>query len=150
MTYEALLELYKDQEVEIYEDNTLLKGLYLDNTVIINKTMTTTEKKCVLSEELGHYETTTGDILDQKVIENRKQERKARAWGYEKLLPLSKFIDAHKSRCQGGSELADFLDVTEEFLIEAIEYYKQKHGMFYHVDAKYCIIFEPLGVFEKL
>ena len=49
---------------------------------------TNTEKTCVLAEELGHYYTTTGDILDQSDTMNRKQEYRARLWGYNRLIGL--------------------------------------------------------------
>ena len=38
------------------------------------------EKASVLAEELGHYYTTVGNILDQEDAGNRKQEHKARTW----------------------------------------------------------------------
>lgn len=148
MTYE---ELMIDSDIDdIYELNMRTKGLYADGIIGISKHIeTTTEKACILAEEIGHYHTSHGDILDQTSIANRKQELRARAWGYEKLIPLHMIIEAHKARCHGRLELAEYLGVTEEFLIETIEYYKRKLGLFYRIDKKYIITFEPLGVFEQ-
>ena len=61
-----------------------IKGLYCNNTVAINKSISTqAEKSCVLAEELGHHYTTVGDIIDQTKASNRKQEYRARLYGYK-------------------------------------------------------------------
>lgn len=148
MTYE---ELIIDSNIDdIYELNMKTKGLYADGVIGISKHIeTTTEKACILAEEIGHYHTSHGDILDQKSITNRKQELRARAWAYEKMIPLSSIIKGYQAKCKNRDELAEYLDVTEEFLLETIEYYKRKLGLFYRIDEKYIITFEPLGVFEQ-
>ena len=57
---------------------------------------TSIEKACVLSEELGHYYTSSGDILNQHDLNNRKQEYKARLAAYDKMIGLKGIIDACK------------------------------------------------------
>ncbi len=148
MTYE---ELIIDSEIEdIYELDMKTKGLYADGIIGISKCIdTTTEKACILAEEIGHYHTTHGDILDQTNLSNRKQELRARAWAHEKMIPLSAIVEAHKAKCHGQTELAEYFDVTEEFLLETIEYYKRKLGLFYRIDKTYIIAFEPFGVLEQ-
>lgn len=47
--------------------------------------MTETEKKCIMAEELGHYYTGVGNILDQSSISNKKQEIHGRIHAYNKL-----------------------------------------------------------------
>lgn len=131
-----------------------IKGIYIETqkagVILVNKNIPTTiEKTCILAEELGHYYTSSGDITDQTDIRNRKQERRARAWAYEKLVPLSAFVDAHKMGIRNRHELAEHLDVIEDFLEQAIIYYKEKYGLFTIV-GKYTICFEPLGVLERL
>ena len=42
-----------------------------------------------LAEELGHHYTTVGDILDQTNVSNRKQERLARVWAYNRRIGLT-------------------------------------------------------------
>ena len=45
-------------------------------------------------------------------------------------------------------ETAEYLEVTEEFLLEALQYYKGKYGRYVTID-NYAIYFEPtLGVLE--
>ena len=62
--YEELVAEY-DQEVNIEERNMLNNGLYCDNIIWIKGTLTTAEKTSIVAEEIGHYKTTAGDILDQ-------------------------------------------------------------------------------------
>lgn len=127
---------------------TRLKGLYCDGTIALNKDMyIESEKTCVLAEELGHHYTTVGDIMDQTDVSNRKQERHARIWAYHKLLSLNDMIDSYKCGCRNRFEIAEHLNVTEKFLVDCLEYYKEKYGLYVRKD-KYLIYFEPLGVLE--
>ncbi|KYG88831.1 hypothetical protein A0U40_14100 [[Bacillus] sp. KCTC 13219] len=147
--YDNLLRECDNLEIEVYERKGMKnKGLYSDNVIWINKWIPSiVEKRCVLAEELGHYHTTVGNILDQTNIINRKQELKARGWAYEKLIPLSNIILAHKSHIINRYELAEFLNVTEEFLEAALDWYKSKYGLCVTID-NFTIYFEPLGVLE--
>lgn len=82
MTYEHLQLQYQQlniQELDLSEVSGL-RGLCVDNNIAIKKSLNQAEKACILAEELGHYYTTTGNILDQTNISNRKQERRARLW----------------------------------------------------------------------
>jgi hypothetical protein len=150
MTYEKLLSEAQYANVEVYEKNMrpTLKGLYSENIIWINKRIhTTIEKGCILAEELGHYHTSAGDIIDQTKLLNRKQEKRARNWAHARLFPLEKIVQAYKHGVKNRHELADFLDVTEVFLEEALNHYKEKHGLFTSIDGL-TIYFEPLGVLE--
>lgn len=124
--YETLMAECDDLIIE--ERPMKNSGLYGDGCIWINKNMTTAEKRCVLAEELGHHYTTVGDILDQSDVGNRKQERKARAWAYEKMLPLSSIRQAFIVGCREPWEIADYLDVDERFLREAMQYYEEVYG----------------------
>lgn len=124
-----------------------LKGLYCDGSIAIEKDMTSVEKACVLAEELGHYYTTVGNILDQTNAGNRKQERRARLWAYRKMFDLTDLVSAYKRGCRNRYEVAEYLGVTEEFLTEALCTYKEKYGVYAKID-RYVICFEPLGVLE--
>ena len=109
---------------------TRLKGLYCDGTIALNRDMyIESEKTCVLAEELGHHYTTVGDIMDQTDTANRKQERRARIWAYHKLLSLNDLVDSYKHGCQNQFEIAEHLNVTEEFLMDCLNYYKEKYGL---------------------
>lgn len=148
--YDALLMECDNLDIEVYEkDRMKNKGLYGDNVIWINKLLPSIiEKCCVLAEEIGHHHTTAGDIFDQSSVENRKQELRARAWAYERLIPFSKLIQAHNLHITNRFELADFLNVTEEFLDDALDWYKSKYGLYVSID-NFTVCFEPLGVIEK-
>ncbi|MEG0470735.1 MAG: ImmA/IrrE family metallo-endopeptidase [Solibacillus sp.] len=151
MNYEQLEEEIYQHDVEIYERYMppRIKGLYADNIIQLNKHIKThREKKCVLAEEFGHFHTSAGDILDQANPISHKQELIARRWAYNKLVPLPKIISAHEHYLSNHYELADYLDVTEEFLDDALSWYKSKYGLYTLVDD-YTLCFEPLGVLEK-
>lgn len=124
------------------------KGRIKGNRIAINKSLTEKEKKCIMAEELGHYYTAFGDILDQSSTPNRKQESRGRIMAYNKLIGLTGIIDSYNNHCQSLAESAEYLDVTEEFLLEALQYYKGKYGTCVTID-NYVIYFEPsLGVLE--
>lgn len=147
---ERLLALAEKHRLQVYEENLSerVRGLYGDNVIWLNKNIeTNTEKSCVLAEEIGHHLTTVGIIIDQGKLENRRQEKKARRWAYEELLPLSTFIEAYRTGVQSRYELAEFIGVTEEFLGQAIQHYKEKHGPYVTL-REYTICFEPLAVIE--
>lgn len=150
--YEELLN-DADQSNVIVTDKfdlsgTRLKGLYCDGTIALNSDMyIESEKACVLAEELGHHYTTIGDIMDQTDISNRKQERHARIWAYHKLLSLDDLIDSYKCGCHNRFEIAEHLNVTEEFLVDCLKYYKEKYGLYVRKD-NYLIYFEPLGIMD--
>lgn len=128
-----------------------IKGLYCNGTIgLSEKIETSTEKACVLTEELGHHYTTVGNILDLTDAQNRKQERQARLWAYNKQIGLAGIIRAFGAGCQDMHEIAEYLEVTEEFLHEAIECYRNKYGVFTTLD-NYVIYFIPhLTVGERI
>lgn len=151
MTYEDLLIKIEKEGIEYFENNYIgkMKGLYLDNTITINTNLDTkVEKRCVLAEELGHHYTSYGNILDQSKVENKKQERRARAWAYDRLIGVIGLVNAYKHGCRNRYEVAEYLNVSERFLEDAINYYREKYGLFYKID-NYVIYFEPLSVLES-
>lgn len=150
MNYEKLLIETENEGIEILENNYIvgMKGLYIDNIITVNSNIETSiEKKCVLIEELGHHHTSFGNIINQSIVNNRKQERKARAWGYERLVSMDKLVDAIRYGVRNRFELAEYIDVTEEYIEDVIKYYKEKYGFYYKYN-NYIIYFEPLAVFE--
>lgn len=142
--YEILLDEANDKglivkEKSLQSSNGRIKG----NRIAIRKDLkTTVEKACVLAEELGHYETTVGDILEMSSSWNRKQERQARLNGYNRMIGVFGIIRAYEAGCQAQHEIADFLNVTEEYLLECIECYRDKYGEMKSID-NYVVYFIP-------
>lgn len=151
MTYEKLLIEYNN--IVKVKDKPLqhgFKGLYRNGHVIIDSKLSTdAEKCCILAEELGHHYTSTGNIIDQSLIQNIKQENCARQWAYEKIVGIVDLINASNANVTDKFEMAEFLHVTVEFLDEAINYYKIKYGTHYQLN-NYLIRFEPTFGIMKL
>lgn len=151
--YEKLQEEAAALNIEV-EERVLkkrIKGLYGGKVIWINKNIdSSVEKACVLAEELGHFYTSVGDILDQSNISNIKQERRARSWAVHKLIPLERFIEAFKKGCRSRYEIAEFLEVTEEFLEQSLKFYSQKYGNEVQVDDEYVLFFNPLAVYKNI
>lgn len=125
-------------------------GRIKGNRIAIKHDLDETEKKCTLAEELGHYHTTVGDIIDQSSDSNRKQELRARLWSYNKLIGLHGIISCYKTGCQTAYDMAEHLGVTEEFLHEALQCYRSKYGIYTRFD-NYVVYFEPtLSVLELI
>ena len=151
MNYEQLLTA-ADQEGLAVKEHPLTDhdGLLRGNRIAIRKDIETqAEKSCVLAEELGHYYTSSGNILDQTDIINRKQEYRARFYGYNLKIGLTGLIRAYEAGCRNFFEMAEFLDATEEYLKEAIQCYKSKYGICAVVD-NYIIYFEPFAVIKLI
>ena len=143
MEYDALLDeanaegiSVKERPFKTYDGRLKGKDIYL------RKDMNTTEKTCVLAEEMGHHYTTVGNILNMESIQNRKQERQARLHGYNRLIGLVGLIEAYEHGCQNRYEIAEFLEVTDEFLEDCINCYRDKYGIYTTVD-NYIIYFIP-------
>lgn len=151
MKYDVLLndantEGLKIKERPFHTYDGRIKG----NNIYLRKDMNTAEKTCVLAEELGHHHTSVGNILDMDDMRNRKQERQARLWGYNRLIGLSGIISAFRAGCQNRYEIAELLDITEEYLQECIDCYRDKYGVYTEID-NYIIYFIPnLAVMEKV
>ncbi len=132
MKYEMLLDEADSENIRVIENakfKSRSDGLINGNVIGINRNVRSTRKRaCILAEEIGHYCTTVGNILDQSDAGNRKQEFRARLWAYDKLIGLDGIINAYQHGCENLSETAEYLEVTEEFLIETLHTYKNKYG----------------------
>ena len=149
MTYEQLLTA-ADQEGLLVKEHSLINhdGLISGRRIAIRRNIKTQAgKSCVLAEEIGHHCTSSGDILDQNDIMNRKQEYRARLYGYNLKIGLTGLIRGYEEGCQNLYEMAECLDVTVEYLQAAIDCYHAKYGQYTAVD-NYMINFEPFAVMK--
>ena len=58
------------------------------------------------------------------------------------MIGIYGIVSAYKAGCRNLYEMADHLDVTEEYLKEALDAYRSKYGVYTKVD-NYVIYFEP-------
>lgn len=151
-TYEKLLQQASDENISVHESFDLngdgnpdkrISGLYIDGNVALDKSLKTTiEKSCVLAEELGHHYTSVGNIIDMSDTWNRKQERQARLNGYNRMVGLYGIVKAYKAGCHSLHEAAEELHVTEKYLQECLNCYRDKYGVYTTFD-NYIIYFIP-------
>jgi Zn-dependent peptidase ImmA (M78 family) len=133
---DMLFEIASENDISIEYVNfpANIQGLYfkdegIDPVIGINKNITSDQRlfTCVLAEELGHHFTTVGDCAAEyysysdRLIVNKK-ETLALKWATERLLPIEEIVQAIKSRIFEFSDMASFLQVTEQFLLKRFEF----------------------------
>ncbi len=146
--YDLLLEMAERNDITVCEKHfkSDAKGLCKGSKIGISKELSYHEKACVLAEELGHYFTTVGNILDLSNTNNRKQEWKARVWGYTHLIRIEDLIEPILEGCSNIFEVADFLEITVECLLEIIHTFRERYGVIYTV-GEYKIVFNDCGYY---
>lgn len=150
MLYDEI-EKNKIEVIEAKLPTKKLKGLYSDDIIFIDNSIKhKADINCVLAEELGHHYTTSGNILQCDTLNSQKQEQKARDWAINRLISLDDLIIAVAvKKATDMAELAEILEVTEDFLLNAIEYYQRKYGL-YTNHKGYKITFNPYLNVEKI
>lgn len=106
-----------------------LEGLNSCDQVFIDPSLNKKNQTEVIAEEIAHYETTVGDISDQSIISNRKQETKARCIATELVITLDGLINCFENNILSLTELSDYFEVSEKFVLRAIDFYRIKRGL---------------------
>ena len=70
------------------------EGLICNRTILIDPRLSEMRKAAVLAEELGHFMTSVGNIIDCRDANNSRQEAKARLWSYRRLIDPAKLAEA--------------------------------------------------------
>ncbi len=127
---EQLIAEFEDDLTFEFDKNmpNSLAGLIVDKTVYINANLPLNEAIACLTEEIGHYKTSSNkDITDYSEIRNMKEEVKARKWSYRKLLPFDKIVK-YKNCTEPiyKHDLALELNLPENVIEEAIEMYRKE------------------------
>lgn len=104
-------------------------GLIIGETVYLRPGQSSEELVRTVSEEIGHYLTSVGDISDTDNLESRKQERKARDVGATLIVSPQQLLDCYKAGLVTYWECADFLEIPVEILQRAVSVYsRSKNG----------------------
>lgn len=106
----------------------------------------------VLAEELGHHETSYGNIMNayskKYNVESARQELRARRYGHKLIMPLERFIDCYKKGLWGNVyDICLHLEIDRTYLDEIIKDYKSQFGLYIEFDG-YRIEFEPLNIYK--
>ena len=141
----SMLDL--EEHVKTVAAEVVAKNIGTDHNVYLNKR--NYRNKRVRNQHFT-LDAILGNILDQSVTANRKQELRGRIWAYNRLIGLTGILRAYKMGCRNRYEIAECLDVPEETLQEALNYYHARYGVCTQID-NFVIYFEPaLGVMELL
>lgn len=105
-----------------------LGGLTIGNVIRLSNNQTYPEMVNQIGEEIGHYETTVGDITKQNSISDRRQELQARKRGYIMIVDLDGLIACYKAGIYTPWEIADFFECTTEYVWKAIDTYRITKG----------------------
>lgn len=152
--YEKLLQLAKDKGIEVKENvyfDSGLKGLAISEGVGLSYTLhTETEKRCILAEEIAHKEYNTGNITDLRIGSNRKQELRAHRQAVHELVPFEILIEVVIELRENATlfTIAETLDITEEFLLDALEIYRREYGPVSDFGS-YLVVFDPFHIVER-
>ncbi len=146
LVYESLLEESESNNIYVIENanfKSQANGFLNGDVIGINRKIHSNRKRaCILAEEMGHYHTTIGNILNLSNRNNQKQELKARLWAYDKLIGLTGIVKAYENGCRDIYDMANYLEVTEDFLVDALKQYQSKYGTKAKV-GEYEISFVP-------
>jgi hypothetical protein len=98
-------------------------------TITLNSNLVTTaEKTCVLAEEIEHYITTPFDLFAAPKHLQDKFERLARFNATKRLIPFDKLIEARRMNIRCPYELADFLNITIDFLFQGTSLFREHYN----------------------
>ena len=139
MELNTLYDLAEKENIKIYdwylED---IDGMYLNyhnvNAIALNydRLGTYIDEKCILAEELGHYymDATYPASCTNTVLIN-KQEYRAKKWSYNTLVPFKSLRKAFSNGINTVYSLAEYFEVTEEYMRNCINFYTNKYGLIY-------------------
>lgn len=120
------------------------KGMIHGSIVYLNPQQNYEELNSTVAEEIGHYLTGSGNIIEQDTTEKRKQEQKARDTGATILVTPGDILDCFESGCVSVWECAEHLSITEKTFKAAIKYYARKYNGI-KTENKYTILFNLNG-----
>ena len=128
MTLTELYNIASDNNIEVDNfDTQTLESFSMPGVVVLNKNKikTTRDEKIHLAHELGHCQ--TGSFYRIDTLETRERmEHRADRWAIKKLIPFSDFVSALKSGITERWELAEYFNVSEDYINKAYLLYKTK------------------------
>lgn len=114
-----------------------LGGLTFIRDIYINQNLSEREKYEVLQEEFAHYDYTVGDIVSDDSEVDKKQEVLARSKAMERTVTLDGLIYCYFNHAWSLEEVADYFGVTEKYVQQAIQNYRNKYGLFFRYNGYY-------------
>ena len=124
-----LFEIAEDQNIDIdYINTTSIASLSIPGAIAIDlkKMSDLYDFRCHLAHELGHC--ITNSFYNQYIKYDLKEKReyKANKWAIKTLIPFDSLSDALYSGIDSVWELAEYFEVTEDFIYKALELYQEQ------------------------
>ncbi|MBC2196274.1 toxin [Listeria booriae] len=135
-------------ECDLYK-NTKRYGIYADGHILIERRMSNSYKKVVLLEEYLHYKHTAGDILNESTLSNKKQENFVRRKNYETLFSWECIVRAYYLGFKYYHDVAEYFDLPESFVREAVEHYRRTHEKMWDVGEYIIYLDNYIEVYKK-
>lgn len=82
------------------------------------------EERVCLAHEIGHCQTMSFYNINSPLDVRGKHERRANVWAIKAMIPYNAYRYALEHGCTEIYSLADYFNVTEDFMRKAVEYYK--------------------------
>ena len=123
-----LFAIAEQEDVDVlYSDIPHCESMSMDGYIALDYSLiwNTSEERVHLAHELGHC--VTGSFYNRySPFDVRAQhENRATHWAIRKIIPLHELNNAvHKGYTEPW-ELAEYFNVTEPFIIKAVQYYKE-------------------------
>lgn len=95
-------------------------ALFIDTSAIHTKA----EETVVVAHEAGHIITGSTHRVCSPYDLIEKHEHKANAWSYNRLLTPEKLEAARRAGCRECWEVAEFLDLPQDYVEKGVEYLK--------------------------
>lgn len=92
--------------------------------VAIDKDIRGAEERVCLAHELGHCQTASFYNIFAPLDVRGKHERRADRWAIKRLIPPTKYKDAIRNGYNDIYSLAEYFDVTADFMQKAVDYYR--------------------------
>lgn len=128
MSLDELYAFAEEQGIEIHNfDLDMVKTLSVPDHIAVNyrKLSGIREEKALLFHEVGHCATgcfyTGKSPLDLK----GRHEFRAQKWAFTKQIPIEELKWAVRQGYKEAWELADYFEVEESVIIQAVTYYRE-------------------------
>lgn len=130
----TLAEVYRyaeDHDISIHDFRfKKILAMSVPDHIAIDYTKISDERqeKNVLMHEISHNETGTFYGLQLPLESKERLEYRARKWAWLRLIPAEELKQAIAAGCTEVWDLAEYFDLPEEQVAEAVAYY-QENGM---------------------
>lgn len=105
-----------------------VKAFSMPNIIVLNPNLvkTSQETRECIAHELGHHMRNAFYNIESTFETRERQEERATRWAVQELIPVHELKKAIKNGYTEIWQLADYFDVSYEFMVEAIRIHKVK------------------------